>query len=290
MAKKGGLGKGLGSLLSEAMHESGSDKQMLQLPIRDIEPNSGQPRMLFDQDDLQELADSIKQVGVLQPILVRQRGNKYQIIAGERRYQASKLAGLTHIPVQIKNFDDIETLKVALIENIQRANLNAIEEARAYKDLIHQANLTQEELAQAVSKSRSTITNSLRLLDLPEEIFPYLEDGRLSAGHARAILSIKDKEGQIALAQRIVDEKMSVRATEKAAPLFSVVQSVQSKRQPSPRSYKIAAKELRKALDRNVRVKQVRGKNKIEIEFTDEEDLLLLVQRLVSSEVEHKEA
>lgn len=280
MAKKTGLGKGLSSLLSEAVHESGSDKQMLHLPIKDIVPNADQPRSMFDQEDLEELADSIKQVGVLQPILVRQQGSKYQIIAGERRYQAAKLAGLKVLPVQIKQFDDIETLKVALIENIQRANLNPIEEAKAYKELIHQANLTQEDLAQAVSKSRSTITNALRLLDLPKEVISYLEAGVLTAGHARTILRLEDKESQLRFAKEIIENKMSVRATEKLVPQFFGNSSVK-RREATPRTFKAAAKQLRETLERNVRVKQVRGKNKIEIEFEDEQDLVQLVHKLI---------
>lgn len=251
------------------------------LPISQIQPNKGQPRKLFKEQELAELSDSIKQNGILQPLLVRKKGAKYEIVAGERRYQAAKLAGLTEVPVIIKDIDDDEVFKLALIENLQRSDLSPLEEARGYKQLIKERGLTQDETAKLVSKSRSAITNTLRLLDLPEEVQQFVEDGLLSAGHARAILAVPSVEGRIKLAKKVVDEKLSVRQTETLAPLFSVdAEATPRKREPTPQSFKRAARQLRLVLDTNVKVKNVRGKNKIEIEFSNEDELAQLVNRL----------
>ncbi len=251
------------------------------LPIAQILPNKDQPRKLFKEQELQELADSIKQNGVLQPLLVRKKGPKYEIVAGERRYQAAKLAGLVEVPVIIKDIDDDEVFKLALIENLQRSDLSPLEEARGYKQLIKERGLTQDEAAKLVSKSRSAITNTLRLLDLPVEVQQYVEDGQLSAGHARAILAVPSEEGRIKLAQRVIEKKLSVRQTESLAPLFSVESDATvRRREPTPQSFKRAARQLRLSLDTNVKVKNVRGKNKIEIEFSTEEDLVRLVNML----------
>lgn len=251
------------------------------LPLSQIQPNKGQPRKLFKEQELAELSDSIKQNGILQPLLVRKKGAKYEIVAGERRYQAAKLAGLTEVPVIIKDIDDDEVFKLALIENLQRSDLSPLEEARGYKQLINERCLTQDQTAKLVSKSRSAITNTLRLLDLPEEVQQFVEDGLLSAGHARAILAVPSVEGRIKLAKKVVDEKLSVRQTETLAPLFSVDAEVTPrKREPTPQSFKRAARQLRLVLDTNVKVKNVRGKNKIEIEFSNEEELAQLVNRL----------
>lgn len=278
MAKKSGLGRGLSSLISEAAAESGVEAATNELPIESIIPNSCQPRKHFDEDALQELSDSIKAVGVLQPLIVRESKGKYQIIAGERRYQAAKLAGLGSLPVIIKDLDEVNTLKIALIENLQRKDLNPIEEAKGFKELIRAADLTQEELAQSVSKSRSAIANALRLLDLPEAVQDFLYQGELTAGHARAILAVPDDDKRIALANKVVEEKLSVRETERLAPLFSVNQSETRTKTITPKSYKIAARSLKEFLSTPVKVKSVRGKNKIEIEFSDEEDLSRILE------------
>lgn len=280
MAKKA-LGKGLGSLMGTAEAETAALVSDSTLPLSQIVPNKEQPRKLFKEQELQELSDSIKQNGVLQPLLVRKKGAKYEIVAGERRYQAAKLAGLAEVPVIIKDIDDDEVFKLALIENLQRSDLSPLEEARGYRQLIKERGLTQDEAAKLVSKSRSAITNTLRLLDLPKEVQQYVEDGLITAGHARAILAVPSVEGRIKLAKKVVDDKLSVRQTESLAPLFSVEpDSTPRRREPTPQSFKRAARQLRLALDTNVKVKNVRGKNKIEIEFSSEEDLARLVDQL----------
>lgn len=281
MAKKSGLGKGLGLLVGEADAETAGMRSDSVVPIDEITPNKDQPRKLFKVDELAELADSIKQNGILQPLLVRKRGSGYEIVAGERRYQAAKAAGLTEVPVVIREISDDDVFKLALIENLQRSDLSPIEEARGYKQLLMDKGLTQEELAKALSKSRSAITNTIRLLDLPEEVQKYVEEGQLSAGHARAILAVPQEEARIRLAEKVIQEKLSVRQTESLAPLFSVsVEQERPRSAPQPQYFKRAARQLRLALDTNVKVKNVRGKNKIEIEFGSEEQLARIVDLL----------
>ena len=194
MAKKSGLGKGLESLMGEANAEVGAPAADSTLPISKIKPNKGQPRKNFNPDELAELADSIKQNGILQPIIVRKKGTTYEIVAGERRYQAAKLAGLDEVPVVIRDISDEDVFKLALIENLQRSDLNPIEEAQGYKQLLENNGLTQEEVARLVSKSRSAITNTLRLLDLTDEVQQLMSEGNLTAWHARAILSVPSEE------------------------------------------------------------------------------------------------
>ena len=215
---------------------------------------------------------------------MRKKGKGYEIIAGERRYQASKIAGLEELPVIVKEVDDQKMLELALIENLQRSDLNPIEEAKGYRQLIKASGMTQEALSKAVSKSRSSITNSLRLLDLPEPVQQYLFDGRLTAGHARAILAVPYEEQRIKLADKVVAEGLSVRATENLAPLFSVGETPRTPRPVMPQSYKRAARVLRQALNTNVKVKSSRGKNKIEIEFKDEEELTRILSSMVSGD------
>lgn len=282
--KKPALGRGLGSLMGEAQSETGfvEQKEDTKVPIDKINPNPNQPRTHFNETLLNELADSIRENGVLQPLLVRKKGKGYEIIAGERRYQASKIAGLEELPVIVKEVDDQKMLELALIENLQRSDLNPIEEAKGYRQLIKASGMTQEALSKAVSKSRSSITNSLRLLDLPEPVQQYLFDGRLTAGHARAILAVPYEEQRIKLADKVVAEGLSVRATENLAPLFSVGETPRTPRSVMPQSYKRAARVLRQALNTNVKVKSSRGKNKIEIEFKDEEELTRILSSMVS--------
>ena len=272
--------------MSEANHEVGINAPESVLPISKIKPNPDQPRRSFDQQALDELVDSIKQNGILQPLLVRKNGKSYQIVAGERRYQAAKLAGLKELPVAIREVSDEDVFKLALIENLQRSDLTPIEEAKGYKQLIDDKDLTQEQLGKILSKSRSAITNTIRLLDLPNEVQELMNDGKLSAGHARAILAVPTEEGRIKLAEKVVAERLSVRQTETLAPLFSGMQSEKKPRIATPKSFKRAARQLRVKLNTNVRVKQVRGKNKIEIEFKDEEDLLRIVESFSEEESE----
>lgn len=288
MAKKSGLGRGLNALISEANAETGNEPEAV-LSISEIVRNPSQPRKTFDEDKLAELADSIRQNGVLQPILVRRKGQKYEIVAGERRYQASKLAGLKEIPAVVREIDDDKVFQLALIENLQRSDLSPIEEAKGYKQLLTSRSLTQEELAKILSKSRSAIANTLRLMDLPVEVQHMMEQGLLTAGHARAILAVPSEEGRIKLAKKVVTESLTVRQTENLAPLFSVEHTETRTRVAAPQSFKRAARELRKMLDTNVKVKQVRGKNKIEIEFKDEDELARILAQIQPGNEEERD-
>lgn len=288
MAKKSGLGRGLNALISEANAETGNEPEAV-LSISEIVRNPNQPRKTFDEDKLAELADSIRQNGVLQPILVRRKGQKYEIVAGERRYQASKLAGLKEIPAVVREIDDDKVFQLALIENLQRSDLSPIEEAKGYKQLLTSRGLTQEELAKILSKSRSAIANTLRLMDLPVEVQHMMEQGLLTAGHARAILAVPSEEGRIKLAKKVVAESLTVRQTENLAPLFSVEHTETRTRVAAPQSFKRAARELRKMLDTNVKVKQVRGKNKIEIEFKDEDELARILAQIQPDNEEERD-
>ncbi|MBU5474201.1 MAG: ParB/RepB/Spo0J family partition protein [Clostridiales bacterium] len=225
--KRGGLGKGLDSLITDKVGTGNApvepvkskkvepDKEVTFVKIGKVEPNREQPRKNFDEDALLELSESVKQHGVLQPLLVQDKKDYYEIIAGERRWRAAKLAGLKEVPVIIKNLTDQEIVEISLIENIQRENLNPIEEALAYKRLLNEFNLKQDEVAERVSKSRTAVTNSMRLLKLDERVQQMVIDDLISTGHARALLGIEDKEQQYAVAQQIFDEKLSVRETEK---------------------------------------------------------------------------
>jgi ParB family chromosome partitioning protein len=281
VAKKSGLGRGLGLLVGEADAETAGMRPDSTLLISEVKPNKGQPRKTFRPEELAELTDSIKQNGILQPLLVRKKGSGYEIVAGERRYQAAKAAGLSEVPVVIREISDDEVFKLALIENLQRSDLSPLEEAQGYRQLIKEKGLTQEELAKILSKSRSAITNTLRLLDLPEEVQGLVEEGKLTAGHARAILAVPSEEGRIQLAQKVVEERLSVRQTESLASLFSVSKTDEPvRRAPVPQSFKRAARQIRLALDTNVKVKNVRGKNKIEIEFSSEDQLAHIVDLL----------
>ncbi len=264
-------------------------KEISEVAIDLVEPNPDQPRTHFKPEEIEELAASIKKEGLLQPILVRKVGSKYQIIAGERRWQACKSLGSTMIPVRFWKADDDKVLELALIENVQRSDLNPIEEAYGYKRLMERKKMTQSELAIAVSKGRSTIANALRLLDLPEDAQQMLFEEKITAGHARAILSVPTQEGRNKLTKKLSEEKLSVRETEALARLFagkSKATDSLKKRQPLPDVFKKAAKELRQSLQTNVRIKTVKGKNKIEIEFKDEEELQRLFESMTNSQAE----
>lgn len=255
-----------------------------------VQPNPDQPRTNFKPEEIEELANSIKKEGLLQPILVRKVGENYQIIAGERRWQACKSLNMKEIPVRFWAADNDKALELALIENIQRTDLNPIEEAYGYKRLMERRGMTQSEVAQTVSKGRSTIANALRLLDLPEEAQQLLFEEKITAGHARAILSIPDAEGRKTLTQKLMDEKLSVRETEAIARLLSgraqAKETGKNKRVAAPASFKKAARGLTRFLSVPVRVKTVQGKNKIEIQFKDEAEL----ERILSLIAENPES
>ncbi len=280
MAKKTGLGKGLSALVEQTIEEVQGDEVVgaaTEIAVDKIVRNPKQPRTHFDESELSDLSASIEQVGVLQPIIVRPVGKGYEIIAGERRYQAARRVGLKTVPAIVKEIDDDASLELALIENIQRSDLNSIEEARAYKELLARTGMTQEQLSKKISKSRSAISNALRLLDLPEEVQQLVFDGSLSAGHARAILGVPSDDKRVMIAQKVVRDRLSVRQTESLVALFSVEQADKSPRPTLPTSFKKVARKLRQDLSTNVKIKQVQGKYKIEIEFADEDDLTRLV-------------
>ena len=259
-----------------------------EVELSKVQPNPDQPRTHFKPEEIEELANSIKKEGLLQPILVNKVGDHYQIIAGERRWQACKSLDMKTIPVRFWTADNDKALELALIENIQRSDLNPIEEAYGYKRLMERKGMTQSEVAQTVSKGRSTIANALRLLDLPEEAQQLLFEEKISAGHARAILSIPTPEGRKTLTNKLVNEKLSVRETESIARLLSgrdkSKEAGTSKRVPTPASFKKAARSLSKFLSAPVRVKTVQGKNKIEIQFQDEEELERILNAIAERE------
>lgn len=255
--------------------------------LAQVHPNPNQPRTNFKPEEIEELANSIKRHGLLQPILIRKTGDGYEIIAGERRWQACRSLGMDTIPVRFWLADDTEAFEAALVENIQRSDLNPIEEAYGYKRLMERKGMTQSEVAQTVSKGRSTIANALRLLDLPEEAQQLLFEEKITAGHARAILSVPTLEGKKSLTNKLMEEKLSVRETEAIARLLAgreKAASTPSSRVPTPQSFKKAARSMSKILELPVRVKTVQGKNKIEIQFKDEDEL----QRVVAVLSEHK--
>ncbi|WP_241158080.1 ParB/RepB/Spo0J family partition protein [Adlercreutzia sp. ZJ138] len=261
-----------------------SEQSTDEISIDLIEPNPDQPRTNFKREELEELAASIEKDGLLQPILVRSiDGERYQIIAGERRWQACKLIDLKTVPVRIKEADNDQALELALVENLQRSDLNPIEEAYGYRRMMERRGMTQAEVAQAMSKGRSTVANALRLLDLPEDAQQLLFEEKITAGHARAILSIPTQEGRQKLTDKLLQETLSVREAEAIARLMSgKTSAAKQSRAPLPDSYKKVATELKKVLSAPVRVKSVKGKNKIEIEFKDEEDLKRLFNQLSS--------
>lgn len=285
-----GLGKGLDSLIPNALGETktkketaaksktettdGKEPQTL-VKITKVEPNREQPRKNFDEDALQELADSIKQFGLLQPILVQDRKDYYEIIAGERRWRAAKLAGLKEVPVIIRNYTEQEIVEISLIENIQREDLNPIEEAQAYKRLLTEFHLKQDEVAERVSKSRAAVTNSIRLLKLNEEVQRMVVDEMISTGHARALLAVENPEEQYNLAQRIFDEKLSVRDVEKLVKnLHKPAKSKKVDDKTMQVIYQDIEEKLKQKLGRKVTVtSKGGGSGKIEIEFYNHEDL-----------------
>lgn len=285
--QKRGLGRGLAALIPGG--GQAGPEVIQELPTAAISPNPNQPRTQMDEELISELADSVKKVGVLQSLLVRPHADGYQIIAGERRWRAARAAGLEKVPVRIVTADDGEALELALIENLQREDLNAMEEARGYRRLLSEYQMTQSELADKVSKSRSAIANTLRLLDLPEEVQEMLSDDRLTAGHARAVLSVPDEDRRVKLAQRIVADGLSVREAEQLARLFAAGQTADRSARPiSPKSYKIVARKLRRLLATNVRVRQTANKGKIEIDFQGEDELTRIFRLLSEGPAENE--
>lgn len=285
---KRGLGRGLSALIPSASQESQTSEDVRELSIDMIAPNPEQPRTDLDDESIAELADSISKFGLLNPVLVRPHGEGYQIIAGERRWRASRVAGLERIPVCVRASTETESLEMALIENLQRRDLNAIEEARGYRKLLTSHRMTQAELADKVSKSRSTITNALRLLDLPEEVQELVYDGSMTAGHARAVLSVPDDEVRAKLAKRIVDDGLSVRETENLARLYAAGQTERTPRPVTPKAFKVVARKLRRLLNTNVKVKLTKDKGKIEIDFHGEEELERIFRMLTEAEARAK--
>jgi len=292
MAQRG-LGKGLDSLIPASSNNENKETKQNEtvVKITKVEPNRDQPRKNFDEDSLQELADSIKQFGLLQPILVQDRKDYYEIIAGERRWRAAKIAGLKEIPVIIRNYTDQEIVEIALIENIQREDLNPIEEARAFKKLLEEFHLKQDEVAERVSKSRTAVTNSVRLLKLSDSVQQMIIDDMLSTGHARALIPIEDKELQLQLAQRIFDEKLSVREVEKIVKVILNPEKEKDKKEETPQSiqyiYQDIENKLKERLSRKVAIssKGKSGVGKIEIEFYSNDDLDRLIESLSNMNV-----
>lgn len=288
-AKRGGLGKGLDSLITDKVGSGNTtvettntkkaepDKDVTFVKIGKVEPNREQPRKNFDEDALLELSESVKQYGVLQPLLVQDKKDYYEIIAGERRWRAAKLAGLKEVPVIIKNLTEQEIVEISLIENIQRENLNPIEEALAYKRLLNEFNLKQDEVAERVSKSRTAVTNSMRLLKLDERVQQMVIDDLISTGHARALLGIADGDQQYALAQQIFDEKLSVRETEK------MVKKLQKQKTEAPKPavdnsmsvfYEDMEQKLKAIMGTKVAIHQKNNqKGKIEIDYYSTDEL-----------------
>ncbi len=282
-----GLGKGLDALIpniatdtkgkKEANDQAAEKEPETIVKITKIEPNREQPRKNFDEEALQELADSIKQFGLLQPILVQDRDTYYEIIAGERRWRAAKLAGLKEVPVIIRNYTEQEIVEISLIENIQREDLNPIEEAQAFKRLLTEFNLKQEEVAERVSKSRTAVTNSMRLLKLCDEVQQMIIDDTISTGHARALITIEDPEQQYTIAKKIADEKLSVRDVEKLVKNLNKPEKVKKEITEDKNLdiiYKDVEEKLKRALGTKVAISsKENGAGKIEIEFYTHDDL-----------------
>ena len=296
--KSKGLGRGLDTLIPEKKSIKSSQKSEtsksaekqepqngeLMMKINMVEPNRDQPRKNFEEDALLELADSIKQMGVLQPLLVRKRNDYYEIIAGERRWRAAKIAGLKEVPVIIKDYTEQEIVEIGLIENIQRENLNPIEEAMAYTKLLEEFHLKQDEVAERVSKSRTAVTNSMRLLKLNEKVQQMIIDDMITTGHARALLAIDDQEQQYILANKIFDEKLSVRETEK------LIKDIKNPKKPKIKKpvenaflYDDLANKMKEVMGTKVNIStKGNGKGKIEIEYYSDKELERMFDMIMS--------
>ena len=288
--KKRGLGLGLDNLIPdiglETTKEIKTEKENVSretlIPIIEIEPNRSQPRTRFDEDALQELADSIKQYGIIEPIVVQKRDKFYEIIAGERRWRAARIAGLKEVPVVVKDYSEDDIFTIALIENIQREDLNPIEEAVAYQKLIQELKLKQDEVAEKVSKSRTAITNSMRLLKLDQRVQQMLIDEMITEGHGRALIPISDSEEQFTLAMKVFDEKLSVRETEK---LIKKIQEAKQEKPEEPATksddfiYREIEERLKKSLGTKVEIKKkANNTGKIEIEYYSLDELERIIE------------
>ena len=284
MAMKKGLGKGVGALLGESAltMQPETEEGLKTLPLQKVEPNPAQPRKYFDPDELQELADSIAMHGVIQPLTVRLLpSGYYQIIAGERRWRAARLAGLTEIPVVVIEADDKKAMELALIENLQRADLNPVEEALGYQQLISEYGMTQEQAAERVGKSRPAVANALRLLSLSRPVQDLLAEGRLSAGHARALLTIRSDAEQYAVAQKVINLQLSVRQTETMCRnLAKTVKQIPQPAAPAVDYIAECEKELKKTLGRGVKIVRGKKKGRVELEYYGEDDLQTIYELL----------
>ena len=299
--KRSGLGKGLDSLIPDkavnksattGKKEEKSEKKVNEsgeqlVPINQVEPNREQPRKEFDEDALLELADSIKQYGILQPLIVQKRKDYYEIIAGERRWRAAKKAGLKEVPVIIREYTDQQVVEISLIENIQRENLNPIEEAMAFKKLLEEFNLKQDEVAERVSKSRTAVTNSMRLLKLSEKVQQMIMDEMITTGHARALLALDDEEQQYILANKIFDEKLSVRETEKLVKALKNPKKEDTTKEVEDKNSFIYADiedKMKSVIGTKVNIHQKKsGKGKIEIEYYSQDELERIFELIMSA-------
>ncbi len=293
MAKaRSGLGRDFYSLLDDNVLASDKANAASSIRISDIEPRSDQPRKTFEREPLENLADSIAQFGVLQPIVVRESAllqGTYEILAGERRWRAAKMAGLNEIPAVILEGDDLKAAQVAVIENVQREDLNPIEEALAYNTLIERFDLTQEQVAKQVGKSRSAVTNLLRLLDLPDEVLEMVRDGKLSAGHARALLGLKNQDQMASLAQKIVEKELSVRDVEKTIRLLNYEPDESAEDESSESiQRKVYMKDLEHRavtyLGRKVRILKTAKKKVVELAYSDDDDLEALLTAICGND------
>ena len=297
--KRNGLGKGLDSLIpNKTVKEESASQQKVSkekqeknvgsgeilVKINEVEPNREQPRKEFDEDSLMELADSIRQFGILQPLLVQKKKDYYEIIAGERRWRAAKLAGIKDVPIIVKNYTDQEIVEISLIENIQRENLNPIEEAMAYKRLLEEFDLKQDEVAERVSKSRTAVTNSMRLLKLSERVQQMIVDDMISTGHARALLAITNKDQQYEIAQKVFDEKLSVRDIEKLVKdLKKIKKNKKEEKDVHDFLYTELEESMKQILGSKVSIKNKKNnKGKIEIEYYSKDELERIIDLIQS--------
>ncbi|HHW49150.1 MAG TPA: ParB/RepB/Spo0J family partition protein [Clostridiaceae bacterium] len=274
MVKKG-LGRGLGALLATDDTENNG---IMEIKINEIEPNTNQPRKSFDDEKLAQLAESIKQHGVVQPIIVKKEGDIYRIVAGERRWRAARIAGLTTIPVIVKDLSNRQIMEVALIENLQREDLNPIEEAEAYNRLIKEYNMTQEEISKTIGKSRSAVANSLRLLNLCDEVIEYLKSGELTSGHARCMVPVEDKEMQIKIARTVIEKQLNVRDTEKLVKKYLTKKTVQKKPKLELEGIMEIEEKFTKIFGTKVKILHGNKKGKILIEYYSNEELDRIIE------------
>lgn len=288
-AKIGGLGKGLDALFQDNIMES--DSGVVTLRLSEIKPNHEQPRKHFDEQALLELAESIREHGVLQPLIVRPLlGGEYQLIAGERRYRAAHIAQVAAVPVIIREFSDMEAMEVALVENLQRRDLNPVEEGEGYKALAEQFNLTQAEIAKKVGKSRSAVANSMRLIELPDDVKSAIYEGQLSMGHARALLSLQDNEQICAAAEQVISKGLSVRQTEQMVSKLQRTPKAPAAKVKAPSFYKELEIALEKTWGRKIRINPTaENAGSITVDYLSREDLIELTERLTGKKIDDSE-